>query len=292
MFLGGRLGHLAYSTLVHPGDTWEEMRESLETYAPAVKARVSPDAPYGVSLRISAASAETLTARRRRAGPFPSLARRTRHVRLHGQRLPVRTVQGPRRDGAGLRARLVDRRPRPLHHARSPTSSPRSRPSRSHPRSRPRRSRSGPRCPATRTSTCSPRTCSASWRTSSNSNEGPAGGSSWRWSPSRSASSRPPTRRCATSRSTSGRRTGLRRLVRLTGLPASEVAGLVRRHLGVVFDICHQSVQFEDIAASLRLLRDCRRADLQVPGGSGALGAGGHGASRGGAGHRSRTRST
>ena len=32
--------------------------------------------------------------------------------------------------------------------------------------------------------------------------------------------------------------------------------GLVRRHLGVVFDICHQSVQFEDIAASLRLLRD------------------------------------
>ena len=49
---------------------------------------------------------------------------------------------------------------------------------------------------------------------------------------------------------------GIGRLVRLTGLPASEVVGLVRRHLGVVFDICHQSVQFEDIAASLRLLRD------------------------------------
>ena len=30
----------------------------------------------------------------------------------------------------------------------------------------------------------------------------------------------------------------------------------MRRHLGVVFDICHQAVQFEDIAASLRLLRD------------------------------------
>jgi hypothetical protein len=55
-----RLGHLAYSTLVHPGDTWEEMRASLETYAPAVKARVSPDSAYGVSLRISAASAQTL----------------------------------------------------------------------------------------------------------------------------------------------------------------------------------------------------------------------------------------
>jgi hypothetical protein len=61
VFLGDRFGHLAYSTLVHPGDTWAEMRESLETYAPAVKARVSPDAPYGLSLRISADSAATLT---------------------------------------------------------------------------------------------------------------------------------------------------------------------------------------------------------------------------------------
>src|SRR6266496_41237 len=60
MLLG--VGHLAYSTLVHPGDTWTEMRHSLETYAPAVRARVSPDAPYGLSLRISGASAATLTA--------------------------------------------------------------------------------------------------------------------------------------------------------------------------------------------------------------------------------------
>jgi hypothetical protein len=43
-------------------------------------------------------------------------------------------------------------------------------------------------------------------------------------------------------------------LASLTGLPVSEVTGLVRRHLGVVFDICHQSVEFEDIPQSLRLL--------------------------------------
>ena len=49
---------------------------------------------------------------------------------------------------------------------------------------------------------------------------------------------------------------GIRRLMRLSGQPASEVAGLVRRHLGVVFDVGHQSVQFEDIGESLRLLRD------------------------------------
>ncbi len=62
MDLGNGLGILSYSTLVHPGDTWAEMRDSLETFVPAVKARVSPDAPFGVSLRISAASAATLTA--------------------------------------------------------------------------------------------------------------------------------------------------------------------------------------------------------------------------------------
>jgi hypothetical protein len=58
--LGGGLGHLSYSTLVHPGDTWEAMRSSLETYLPQVKARVTPDAPFGVSLRLAAASARTL----------------------------------------------------------------------------------------------------------------------------------------------------------------------------------------------------------------------------------------
>ena len=60
MDLGGGLGHLTYSTLVHPGDTWDEMWTSLTTYVPKVKARVSPNKPFGVCLRLSAASAETL----------------------------------------------------------------------------------------------------------------------------------------------------------------------------------------------------------------------------------------
>jgi hypothetical protein len=60
MDLGSRLGHLTYSTLVHPGDTWDEMSTSLTTYLPEVKRRVSPDAPFGVSLRLSGASADEL----------------------------------------------------------------------------------------------------------------------------------------------------------------------------------------------------------------------------------------
>jgi len=61
MDLGNGLGHLTYSTLVHPGDTWSEMWDSLNRYVPQVKARVSPKKSFGVSLRLSAASAQTLT---------------------------------------------------------------------------------------------------------------------------------------------------------------------------------------------------------------------------------------
>ena len=56
----GRLGHLSYSTLVHPGDNWELMSHSLRTYVPRVKARVSPNQPFGLSLRLAALSAEAL----------------------------------------------------------------------------------------------------------------------------------------------------------------------------------------------------------------------------------------
>jgi hypothetical protein len=61
--LGNGLGHLTYSTLVHASDTWPEMRASLAEFVPRVKARVAPDRRFGVSLRLSAASTEELTGR-------------------------------------------------------------------------------------------------------------------------------------------------------------------------------------------------------------------------------------
>jgi hypothetical protein len=64
MDIGNKLGHLSYSTLVHAGDTWEQMRESLQKYLPQVKQRVSPNAPFGVSIRLSAATAAELIANR------------------------------------------------------------------------------------------------------------------------------------------------------------------------------------------------------------------------------------
>ena len=60
MDLGNGLGHLTYSTLVHPGDDWGQMWESLQTYVPKVKERFAGNNRFGVSLRLSAKSAETL----------------------------------------------------------------------------------------------------------------------------------------------------------------------------------------------------------------------------------------
>ena len=60
MNLGHGLGHLTYSTLVHPGDTWEQMWASLQEFVPRVKAKVAPHEPFGVCLRLSARSAATL----------------------------------------------------------------------------------------------------------------------------------------------------------------------------------------------------------------------------------------
>jgi hypothetical protein len=63
MDLGNGLGHLTYSTLVHPGDNWEQMWSSLNTYLPKVKARIAGNQPFGVSLRLSAESAQTLVSK-------------------------------------------------------------------------------------------------------------------------------------------------------------------------------------------------------------------------------------
>jgi hypothetical protein len=60
MDLGHGLGHLTYSTLVHPADNWEQLWASLQTYLPKVKARVSPTSPFGVCIRLAAPTAELL----------------------------------------------------------------------------------------------------------------------------------------------------------------------------------------------------------------------------------------
>jgi hypothetical protein len=51
---------LTYCTNIHPGNGWEEVFGNLRRYAPALKQRLSPHAPFGLGLRLSAAESEEL----------------------------------------------------------------------------------------------------------------------------------------------------------------------------------------------------------------------------------------
>ena len=53
-------GHLTYCTNIHPGESWTEVRANVAEHVTAVKAAVTPNAPLGVGLRLSAAAAQEL----------------------------------------------------------------------------------------------------------------------------------------------------------------------------------------------------------------------------------------
>ena len=54
--------HLTYCTNIHPAVGWEAVLGSLRAHAPALKARLSPDAPFGIGLRLSGAESAELLA--------------------------------------------------------------------------------------------------------------------------------------------------------------------------------------------------------------------------------------
>ena len=54
--------HLTYCTNIHAGESWNEVRHSLETHVPHIKAKVSPHNAFGLGLRLSGIAAEALSA--------------------------------------------------------------------------------------------------------------------------------------------------------------------------------------------------------------------------------------
>jgi sugar phosphate isomerase/epimerase len=56
----GNGAHLTYCTNIHPANGWAAVWGSLREHAPALKARISPGAPFGLGLRLSGAESEEL----------------------------------------------------------------------------------------------------------------------------------------------------------------------------------------------------------------------------------------
>jgi hypothetical protein len=253
MQLGHGLGHLTYSTLVHPGDTWPEMRGSLATFVPQVRRRVAPEQDFGVSLRLSAASAQTLT-----DAPEERAALRDLLLREH---LYVYTVNAfPYGPFKGRRVMEDVYEPDWSTDARVRYTTQ----------------------VADILAEVAPASVSPSIQTAPLAFRPNVAGQDAVAVLVRNVL-RVVTHLVQLERNT-GRRVTLAlepepycfletteetvrffeqhlycaeaatQLARSTGLPLSEIPAVVRRHVGVVFDICHQSVQFEDIGGSLDLL--------------------------------------
>lgn len=52
--------HLSFCTNIFPGESWGELAQSLRSYVPEIKRRVSPERAFGLGLRLSAQAARDL----------------------------------------------------------------------------------------------------------------------------------------------------------------------------------------------------------------------------------------
>jgi hypothetical protein len=52
--------HLTYCTNIHPGEEWEKVFANLQQYLPPLKAKLAPNKPFGIGLRLAAIAAKEL----------------------------------------------------------------------------------------------------------------------------------------------------------------------------------------------------------------------------------------
>jgi hypothetical protein len=253
--LGGGLGHLTYSTLVHPGDTWDDMWASLTTYVPQVKARVCPDAPFGVSLRLSAASATTLagSAERREelkgfladndlylytVNAFPYGPFKGQRVKEQVYEPDWRSEERTRytTDVADVLADIVPESIEPSIQTAPLGFKP---------------NVTGPEVVAEYTEHV---LRVAAHLVSLEQDTGRTVTLGIEPEPYCFLETTDETIEYFEQELYSG--AGAARLAKLAGIPISEAFVALRRHVGIVFDICHQAVEYEDMAASLEKLVD------------------------------------
>ncbi len=253
MLLSEQLGHLSYSTLVHPGDNWAEMSASLATYLPEVKRRVSPEEDFGVSLRLSGASAARLAS-------DPAERERLREF-LAAEGLYVYTVNAFPQGAFKGRSVMED--------VYEPDWTTEERVAYTvdvadvlADITRPGVEPTIQTVPlAFRPKVTGEDYVEAFTRNVLRVVAHLAGVERRTGRRVKLAIEPEPFCYLETIEETVRyfrerlySHTGARTLAALSGLPLSEAFGVLRRHLGVVFDICHQAVEFDDIPASLRLL--------------------------------------
>ena len=255
MELGGGLGHLTYSTLVHPGDTWSEMWASLTTYVPQVKARVAPSERFGVSLRLSAASAETLaSSAEERAklkhflaendlylytvNAFPYGPFKGRNVKEEVYEPDWRSEERTRYtiNVADVLADVVDEHTSPSIQTAPLGFKPRV---------------TGPNVVSSYTAHV---LRVVAHLVGLEARTGRTVTLAIEPEPYCFLETTDETVAYFHEHLYSG--TGAVELARLAGVPVSEAHAALRRHVGVVFDICHQAVEYEDVGASLQKLVD------------------------------------
>src|SRR6476469_7344405 len=49
--------HLTYCTNIHAGESWQDIRSSLDEHVPDIKSRLAPGQPMGIGLRLSGQAA-------------------------------------------------------------------------------------------------------------------------------------------------------------------------------------------------------------------------------------------
>jgi sugar phosphate isomerase/epimerase len=107
--------HLTYCTNIHPANGWDAVFANLQQYAPALKTRFSPGAPFGIGLRLSAREARELLSGGRldrfrafldEAGLYVALINGFPHGAFHGTVVKADVYAPDWRDEARVRYTL------------------------------------------------------------------------------------------------------------------------------------------------------------------------------------------
>ncbi len=98
--------HLTYCTNIHAGESWQDIRASLDEHVPAIKSTVAPNKPMGVGLRLSGEAAAVARAPEALASFRDQLSKLGAYV-FTINAFPFGPFHGVRSQGAGLSPRLA-----------------------------------------------------------------------------------------------------------------------------------------------------------------------------------------